>query len=191
MTFPLPPGGLFPLDNPYPRSLLGRVIGTWSDAVLGVPLKTTGLTPNGTDRAWPGANAAVLYPFSVDRTGYIAYEGWVQCGTGAGGNFDVGIVSTDGVVLTSSGSTARSASAYVNTTGMTNYPLPVGDYYLALACDGTSNFVGFTATAAGQLTALGVKQAASAFPLSGTLTLDDPTTALIFNFGITLRTVAP
>ena len=171
------------------RPHFSRVISPYSVEAIRDAIVNYGAAFSGTDRAWV-ANLAVGYPFHVAIPGLTAYEGWALCGSGAGNNFDIGIVGLDGTVLTHSGATARSAGAYVATTTLTDYPLPVGDYYAVISCDSIANMAGPAPTAAA-CESMGMVEATSAYPLTGTLTLAKTTRAFVPMFGLTLRTVSP
>lgn len=174
-----------PPGDPLP----GRILSPWSRIALG---DTRGLisTPTTADRAWPAANVAILVPFQIIRSGYTVRQGWAFCGTGTGGNFDVGVYDESFQLLASSGSTARAASTLVNTSGMSAIELPPGDYYAALSADGTENFNG-SVPVAGLLAAAGVLEATSAFPLPASLSPAITTRALLPQFGLAFRSVAP
>jgi hypothetical protein len=139
--------------------------------------------------AYPLANLALYIPFSVSEA-VTAFEGWVVTGTVAGGNFDIGVYSAAGSRLTSSGSTARTASAVNNTTAMTNLVLQPGTrYYMAFSADATSNY--FAATeAAGLRECQGVLESTTSFVLPSSPTLSRTTRAYIPLFGLNLYSVA-
>lgn len=138
--------------------------------------------------AWPAANVAILVPFSVS-TPVTVVEGFAYNGGTGGGNFDIGIYDTSFVRLTSSGATARSASAVVNTTGMTNYTcVPGRYYYMAMSCDGTSNFIAAT-MAAGICESMGVLEDTGAYVLPDPLTPLLTTRAFIPQFGLRISSV--
>ena len=135
------------------------------------------------------ANLAIYVPFSVSET-VTAYEGWVITGTISSGNFDIGIYSAAGSRLTSSGSTAKPASAVANTTTMTNYTLvPNTRYYMAFSADGTNNYFA-TTQVAGICEAMGVLESTSSFVLPASPSLSRTTRAYIPQFGLNLYTVA-
>jgi len=139
--------------------------------------------------AYPLANLALYIPFSVSQT-LTAYEGWVITGTVAGGNFDIGVYSAAGSRLTSSGATARTASAVVNTTTMTDLVLlPNTRYYMAFAADATSNYMS-TTNVAGLNEAMGILESTTSYVLPTTPTMSRTTRAYVPQFGLNLYTVA-
>lgn len=178
-----------PLGTVQP--LAGRIVSPWSEESIGHFLRAAAIGIGTTDRAWT-ANLALFVPFHVAVPGHTVYEGWAACGSGAGGNFDIGLYDLAGNRLTSSGATARTAATQVSTAAMANYALPVGDYYMAFACDGTTAFQGQTLTTPGVIEASGCCEMAAAYPLPLSATLVKATTQAIMPlFGLNLRTVAP
>lgn len=179
-----------PLFSAPPITVPGRVISPWDENSLGQELGIYNIPYTITDRAWPLANLALLIPVHISSPGLTLMEGQAFCGTGAGGNFDIGLYSISGTRLTSSGATARTASTYVATTTMTNFPLPVGDYYMAMSCDGTTNFGGAVTVVGGNAEAIGICEAGSAYPLPSSLTPVVSTRTLIPGFVLLLRTTS-
>lgn len=137
--------------------------------------------------AWPLANVAIYVPFWVNET-LTVYEAGVGTGATAGGNFDIGIYNAAGTRLVSSGSTARTASAW-NVAGLTDTELQPGQYYAAMSADGTNNYSGFAA-AAGLCEALGLCEQTTAFALPATATMSRTTRALIPSITFSVRSVA-
>ncbi len=173
-----------------PRQLYSKLVSPWSEECLGGSLASQNLTFGTTDFAWT-IGQAIGVPFHVSQPGQTLVAGWCRCGSGAGNNFDVGITTLAGVVLASTGSKARTASTQVSQNMLASYVLPLGDYYMTLAGDTTSNMAG-GAPAAGICEAEGLVIAASAFPLAGkTLSWAVTTLAFMPCFGFTLRTVSP
>ena len=139
--------------------------------------------------AYPLANLAIYVPFSVSEA-VTVIEGWVVTGVTAGGNFDIGVYSAAGVRLTSSGSTARTASAVNNTTALTNLDLAPGTrYFMAFSADSTANYIAQT-SAAGLNEAMGVLESTTSFVLPTNPTLSRTTRAYVPHFGLNLYTVA-
>ncbi len=174
-------------QRPFPS----RVITPWSEESIGPYLRANNKATSTGDLAWT-ANLLMAVPFHVATSGFTVYEGFVMCGTGAGNNFDIAVLALDGTRLTSSGATARTASVSVATTTMTDYPLPVGDYYMAIAADSTSAFSGGLASGIGTLEAAGVCEMATAYVIPAAVTLaKNVTQTNLPLFGLTLRTTAP
>lgn len=120
--------------------------------------------------AWPAANRAIFVPI---RLGYPAtvYKLVIGGGTTAAGNFDVGIYDASGNKLVSSGATAKSASVE-HILDITDTVIGPGLYYLALAADGTNNYVAWVppAPAIQNARLLGILQAATSYTLPATVT---------------------
>lgn len=142
------------------------VISPWSQQSLAVPLYCgVGLTPGGQN--FVTANMAVFYPFGVPEAMLVTQLFWMN-GAAVAGNLDAGIYDTSGTLLTSTGSTAQANTAVVQAVNITDYVLPRGLYYFALASDtsGATQKVLCTLPAAGIPQAWGMVQQASAFPLA-------------------------
>ena len=143
-----------------------------------------------TTQAYPLANLALFVPFSVSHP-CTAYEGWIETGGTATGNFDIGIYDAAGSRLTSSGSTASAASTVVNTTTMANQTLLPGKrYYMAFAEDTNTDTFFCTAMAAGIYEASVILEATTAFVLPASPTLSRTTRAFVPHFGLNLYTVS-
>ncbi len=174
-----------------PRQLYGRVVSPWTiDSAIGGTLRGYNVVPATTDFAWVSGQVIGI-PFSVSVPGFTLRAAGVFCGTGAGNNFDIGITNMAGLVLASTGATARTASTAVNANMLANYVLPLGDYYIALTGDSTSTFGG-AAPAAGLMEAAGVVISTGGYPLAGkTLTWAVTTLAFCPEMWLTTRTVSP
>lgn len=121
--------------------------------------------------AWPLANVALFYPFSVVEP-VTAVKLWVINGSTASGNLDLGIYSAAGTRLVSSGSTAQAGTTAIQIVDTTDLLLlPNTYYYMAVAMDGTTATCrAWNTTTAGKYAAMGMVQMASAFPLPATAT---------------------
>jgi hypothetical protein len=114
----------------------------------------------------------------------------VGTGTGAtaGGNFDIGLYDMAGTRLQSTGSTARTASAW-NAVNWADLTVGPGWYYAAMAANGVDLYSG-VAPAAGLAQAVGVLEQATAFALPATATFAITTRAMIPTISFQLRSVA-
>lgn len=89
--------------------------------------------------AWT-ANRAVFFPIIVPETCTITKMGW-QNGTTAAGNIDVGFYTADGRRLGSTGSTAQSGTSVWQSVDVTDFVVPAGTVFMAIATDsGSSTF---------------------------------------------------
>lgn len=98
---------------------------------------------NGTlaSTAYPAANLAIYIPFWLERP-VTVFETWVESGTLTTSNAtEIGVYDVTGSRLFTTATTVAVASDVVNSSGMTDYVLDRGHYYLAFACDGTRNFL--------------------------------------------------
>ena len=117
--------------------------------------------------AWV-ANLAVFVPVRVPRQ-VTVYKLVAGCGTGTGGNCDLGIYDVSGNRLVSAGATARPGASQEVIADVTDTTIGPGIYYLALVGDDTSTFMCFGMTLEpGRLT--GAVQMASAYVLPATAT---------------------
>ena len=120
--------------------------------------------------AWPAANQAIYMPFTLPWPYLVERAFWWN--GSALGNMDVGIYSSDGTQLWAATSTAQSgASVLQYVTLGTEMLLRPGEYYLALANNGTTNRITGNALASATLgRLLGLYQQTSAFALPATAT---------------------
>ena len=176
--------------RPAPFAYRGyEVISAISSEALGPEFTRALALASPSSSTWV-ANLAVFVPFGLSRP-FLVREVWWYNGSAAGNNVDVGVYSTAGTRLFSLGSTASGAnSAVITSSGMTDFTLGVGDYYMAFACDGTTNDVGAWAPAANNAAAFGVGEMASAFALPSSATIVPLTNALLPHFGLNGYTVA-
>lgn len=89
--------------------------------------------------AWPAANQAIFVPMRL-AVPVIVYKMAMGAGLTAAGNFDIGIYDATGKRLVHSGATAK-LSTVEQVIDITDTRLGPGLYYLALAADGTNNYV--------------------------------------------------
>ena len=136
---------------------------------------------------WPLANLAIFVPIYFNEAGTI-YE--VGCGTGAtaGGSFDIGLYDMAGAKIATTGTQARTASAW-NPVNWTDLVIAAGWYYAAMAANGVDTYSGVS-PAAGLAEAVGVCEMQAAFVLPGTATLVRTTRAFAPNITFAMRSVA-
>lgn len=133
-------------------------------------------------QAWPSANLAIFVPVRIPYP-VTVYKMVVGCGSGTGGNFDVGIYDSSGNKLVSSGATARPGASQEKVVDVTDTVIGPGLYYFALSADGTNTFMMVNHTGASpiplQKTRLfGVIGMATAYTLPSTATFAAATTGL-------------
>lgn len=139
------------------------------------------------------ANLAVFIPFGLARP-LTVREVWWANGSAAGANVDVGVYDTAGNRLFSMGSTAQGAAnaTGVQSVALTDYTLSPGDYYMAIACSGTTNTLQGWSPLANNAAGLGVGQVAlGSVTLTSTATIVPLTNAVLPFFGLNGSTVAP
>ena len=145
-----------------------------------LPVTTSGLTisvgnslvgmlgPTPSSVAWPSANLALFVPVLVPQP-VTVFRMTAGCGSGTGGNFDMGLYDSAGHLLVSSGATARSASSEVS-VDVTDTRVGTGLFYLALSTDGVAAMYAAQALGVQKCRLLGFLQMASAYPLPSTAT---------------------
>lgn len=65
----------------------------------------------------------------------------IGAGSVVGGNFDIGIYDRFGNRMVSSGATAKAAASTEQIVDVTDTVIGPGHYYLAMAADGTNNYI--------------------------------------------------
>lgn len=123
--------------------------------------------------AWPSANYAAFVPIRLSRP-YTAYKMVVGAGATAAGNFDVGLYDRYGNRLVSSGATAKGASTE-HVLDITDTRIGPGLYYMALAADGTNNYVSITPSGTAPVP-LQKTRAYGVLGMAAAYTLPDPAT---------------
>lgn len=137
-------------------------------------------------RPFPVANTAIFVPFTVDEP-VTAYKMSMATGNTASGNLDLGIYDLYGTRLVSSGSFAQ-AGVSINLADITDTLLNPGYYFMAGVADNLTATYLASATPIVPLSALGVMEMASAFPLPGTATFTRVTGAYLPLITVHLRT---
>ena len=90
-----------------------------------------------TSTAWPTANSANFYPFTLTDF-QMVYQLLLWIGSTASGNVDIGIYDGQWNLLVSSGSTGMGTIDVVQEFNVTDTPLSPGRYFLAVGCDNTT-----------------------------------------------------
>jgi hypothetical protein len=135
----------------------------------------------GGSTAYPAANLALYVPFWLEAPATV-FETYVETGTLTTSNAtEIGVYDTAGTRLFTTATTVATASDTVNSSGMTDFSLDAGSYYLAFACDGTRNFFASGA-------ALGIYQAFGCLEQTGLTGASLPSTA---TFAVYTRAYLP
>ena len=135
---------------------MGQCTGSWGARSAGI--------------AWPSANLAMYFPFRVFRPTLITGVDIFNGGT-VSGNGDIGIYSQDGILLTSTGSTALTGANASQTFDFADITLGRGNYYVGVAVSNTTHtFKGSSSMSAALCRVMGALQQATAFPLPTTMT---------------------
>lgn len=133
---------------------------------------------------WPSANRAYFIPFFLEAPA-IVYSMDVLNGAATGDNIDMGIYSSDFRKMVSSGSVAQSGTgAMQQITFATPLSLGIGQYFMALACSGTTSAFFRRSQSANFVRFAGIFQMASAFALPATATPALASSAYMPVFGV-------
>ena len=137
----------------------------WSIQILATVQATTG---RGTASTWPAADRAIFIP--VMCAGYFTVKKFAIENAAVSGNVDVGLYTSEGKLVISTGSTAMSGANAWQEIDVTDTQIPPGLYYLAMAINNTTGANSAAAFGLQQMRAQGAVQMASAFPLPATAT---------------------
>lgn len=118
---------------------------------------------------YPTANRALFYPVFCQEPFTARFMG-IANGTAVAGNVDVGIYDVLGNRLVSSGSVAQAGTSTVQTFNIADTDIPMGWYFLAVACSSTTAQFMRMSAANQLLRAHCVMQMDTALPLPATAT---------------------
>lgn len=135
------------------------------------------------------ANLALFFPFQVFKQFTVRKFFWYN-GTAVSGNVCVAVYDAHGTRLGTSGSVAQAGTSVIQEHDVTDFELPPGVFYLAIAMDNvTGTLVRSTSGGINNLKSVGVAQQASAFPLPAAATLATIANDYVPLFGLTSRAV--
>jgi len=149
---------------------------------LGPSLITPGVSP--ASAAWPSASLAIFVPVQIPLPCTV-YKLVMGAGVTAAGNFDIGIYDAAGNKMVSSGATAKGTSVK-QVLDVTDTVIGPGLYYLALAADGTNNYIRHTISVQACRLA-GVVEAAASYTLPSSVTFSASTGTFIPSLAAYLR----
>lgn len=137
---------------------------------------------------WPAANRAIFVPFLVfarlTLVKLVVFNGSV-----ASGNVDVGVYDATGNLLVSSGSTAQVGTSAAQVFDVTDTVLLPGNYYFAVAMNGTTGTTSARTSAVVVQQGYGVLSQSAAFPLPSTATFAAAQDAYLPMVALTAQTV--
>jgi hypothetical protein len=175
----LPPDPITGLNNPL-------MLTPWSPLSLGVELAALA-TPAPTSTAWGTANLARMVPFTLVKTATLVKGFWAN-GATANGNVCVGVYNNAAERLCTTGSVAQTGTSVLQEAALTGtLTLAPGRYYLALSSSSATATFLAVAPNVQVLKALGMAQAASAFPLPASITPAALASAVLPLCGVSLR----
>jgi hypothetical protein len=141
---------------------------------------------NHSSQAWAlGANKILYIPVLLEQPMQVSEVWWLNGGT-VSGNVDCGVYTDNGIRLGNAGTTAQ-AGPSTNQSVSTNFLVPRGIVYMALAVSSaTATF--FALAAAGDPDWMGfMLEQSAAPPLPTTATFATTTAGYVPNFGFTGR----
>ncbi len=131
---------------------------------------------------WPTANKAFYFPVAV-RFPFVLKQ-WFIASSVTSGNFDIGLYSTGGTKLYSSGATAQSGATNLQVVTQTATLLNPGWYYLALAFDNGTAQLFASNPGITILKAMGAAVQTSAYTLPATATFATADVSYVPLFGM-------
>lgn len=155
-------------DFPNP-GVTPLLISTWSRYTCGYQNRIISNLTVPAQRTWV-ANLAVYIPFWLPFPYPLKRVFWANGGTVTTSNADVGVYSSDGARIYSTGSTALSGASVLQFGAAADALLNPGVYYLAYSCDNTTNRANGTVASLADGRIWGLLQQSSAFPLPATMT---------------------
>jgi len=178
MDWPQLPSPALVTIHPYsPESLGSNLVGTGT-AMTGAASAT-----------YPAANRALYIPVTLAVPTLVVKLASYN-GATVSGNIDVGIYDRVGTRLVSAGSTAQAGASAWQEFDITDTLLGPGCFFLAVAMDNTTGTLfRVLGGQARYLTAHGMAQQATAFPLPATATFAAPAVAVVPMIMLTGRTV--
>lgn len=162
---------------------------------LGVTINATSNSGVSSASAYPTTNMAIFIPFSL-RSSVRVYGLFTANSTTAGNSFDIGVYTTDGTKVISTGPTAQVGTSVVQVVTITPITIGPGSFYLAIAANGTTGKYLSASITAKYMHICGILQQTTAFPLPQNAVFATTTTnTIIPTFGIlttsTLATGVP
>lgn len=121
---------------------------------------------------WPATDRALYLPLTIPWAYPVARVFWAN-GSTPTGNMDFGLYTVDGGKIITTGKVAQSGASALQYVDVTDFVLPAGQYYMALANDSattTSRGWGINNVATEHGRIAGCLQQATASPLPATAT---------------------
>jgi hypothetical protein len=127
-------------------------------------LFSTGALLTRTSVVWPTANLALFVPVPCPGPFIIRRLAW-ENGSAVSGNVDMGVYTSEGQLVVSTGSTAQAGTSVFQAVNITDTLIPPGLYYLALVLNNGTGQFARGSVSNGAMRALGAYEMASAFAL--------------------------
>jgi len=122
--------------------------------------------------AWPSASRAMYIPVACPGP-FTIRKFTCHNGGAVSGNVDLGIYTSEGQLIISTGGTAQSGTGTQQVIDVTDTLIPPGWYYLAMVIDNGTGTNQRVASSAFAKRFHGCRQQASAYPLPSTATFAD------------------
>lgn len=132
--------------------------------------------------AWPSANRAIYIHFALNQS-IIVTKLFTANGSTASNSFDIGVFSSDGTKLVSTGATVQSGTTALQIVSVTATTLGPGQYYLGLAMNGTTGTFQSTSRAV-RASTHGILTQSTAYPLPANATFATPASGYFPLFGL-------
>jgi hypothetical protein len=158
-------------DFPIQQFDIPGIIMPWQYSELSAWKLTAGVP------AWPTANKAVFVPFEINYPVTVVKGYWLNGGTVGTDSIDIGIYDLAGNLIVSGGGTLSSGASVIQSVDITDTLLLRGNYYAAMAINGTTDTVSrITPASIAEAKALGLLEMTSAYVLPATVTYASITT---------------
>lgn len=162
------------------------VIAPWSPESLGIGLLAA-KSGSPAAAAWPVANLMIFLPVRLNSP-ITVKKVWWENGATVSGNVELAVCDAAGNLRLHTGSTPQVGISTVQVADPADVVLEAGTFYKGLSLDNTTGtIIRWPATNAGLCAALGMAQAASAFPAPDPVTFALCAQAYIPKFGISQR----
>lgn len=172
---------LWPVSYPLPGNSFE--ISSWGSQAMG-SIYIDGLGGSMLSTAWLSNNRAVYIPFRLAARVKIT-DGFVQNGSTANTNIDLGIYDEKGTLIVSSGTVGQSGTSQKQTIALTDTIIGPGLFYMALAFSATTGTVFARTFTLRTMRAIGYAEQDSAFNLPTSATFAAPSAdAILPVFGL-------
>lgn len=136
---------------------------------IGLSIQAANTLNTTASATYPSSNRALFVPFRL-FVSFTATRMFSYNGASVSGNIDVGIYSSEGNRIVSSGSTAQAGTNALQEFDLTDTTLVPGLYYMAVSMDNTTGTLFRSVLGVRNVRLANMMQMASAFPLPASAT---------------------